>query len=59
MAPLGVFLACSEVRWVRNGMATSASRFPSGGHFCDRLFTKSGDTECVYDREPERTQLGS
>ena len=55
MAPPGVFLACIEVRCVRSGMASSVSRCRSGGHFCDRLFAKSRDKECMYDREPERT----
>ena len=49
MAPFGAFLACIEVCRVRNIMASSASCFRSGAHLdnCDRLFTKSGDTECV------------
>ena len=41
------------------GMASSASCYYSKGHFCDQFLTKFNDTECVYDRELERSCVAS
>ena len=59
LAPPIVFYghSCIAVRCVGSGMAYSASLYYHKGHFCDQLFTQFNDTECVYDREPERSRV--
>ena len=55
-------LACSmDISLSKHGvgMSSSASRYYSKGHFCNQFFTKFNDTECVYDREPERIRVAS
>ena len=37
----------------------SASRYYRKGHFCDQFFAKFTDTECAYDREPERSRIAT
>ena len=54
------YLACSmDITLSKYNIVTasSASRYYCSGHFCDQFFTKFNDTECVYDREPERSQV--
>ena len=61
LAPPSVFYGHHfiEVCHVGSGMASSASRYYRKGHFCDQFFINFNDTECVYDREPERSRVSS
>ena len=47
------------LRCVGSGIASSGSHCYRKGHFCDQFFTKFHDTDCVYDREPERSRVTS
>ena len=61
LAPPSVFYGQNfiEVCRVGSGIASSASRYYRNGHFCDQFFINFNDTECVYDREPERSRVSS
>ena len=61
VAPSSVFFGHHfiEVRCVGSGIASSTSRYYHKGHFCNQFFPKFNDTECVYDREPERSRVAS
>ena len=59
VAPPSMFYGHNYIELYCVGMASSASRCYRKGQFCDQQFTKFNDTECLYDREPERGPVTS